>query len=501
MADPFDRPSPTRAWKLALFAGLIIFAGRSALVFYAGSPVPFHDQWVSEGEQILAHDARHTLTWHNFVIPNGDHLMVTTRLIAWSIFRLTGHWDVLAEMLVNNALLATAFAVLIGFFLNRRSGFLIASIFFVAAAWLASPLFYGNALWGFQSGIALLVLAAVVQIVATSTMEMIGPRWWLALLAALLGSISFGGAFFAPGVCLLVCGLRSRDPLFTRRARVSSILVNLGIVLLGIFLTLRIPSLAGGAPRAGDVLHTLLHALSWPAMHPSWLALVLWLPASIATAGILKIRRAATLVAYACAIWTLLQIVAIALARSAPVPALAPRYYDIFAVGVIANGMLCASFIDAAKGLAPWRAAAVIFALAWGGWVGGAGWMFARSHIVHDVPTIRGFSRGQIELLNRYYAGEGSAALTTAGFPVRPHPDAAQLEKILVDPAIVRALPKILTQAAASSKDRELTAYSWPDGSGPTRRTWLWLCAGLGVVAALGYIFFAAKLRLSRRCS
>ncbi|MDB6126730.1 MAG: hypothetical protein JWM35_626, partial [Verrucomicrobia bacterium] len=363
--------------------------------------------------------------------------------------------------------------------------------------WLASPLFYGNALWGFQSGIALLVLTAVVQIVATATMETIGVRWWLAVFGGLLGLISFGGAFLASAVCLLICVVRIRDPLFTRRARISAIVANLGIVLLGIFLTLRIPSMAAGAPRPSDVLHTLVHALSWPAMQPSWLALVLWLPALIATAGIFQIRRSTTLVAYAFAIWTLLQIAAIALARSAPVPALAPRYYDIFAVGVIANGVLCASFIAAAKGLAPWRAAALLLAVAWCGWVGIAGWTFARSHVVHDVPAIRGFSRGQIEMLNRYYSGEGMGALTSADFPVRPHPNAAQLEKILADSAIKHALPKLLTEPASSNKDRELTAYSWPGEHGPTRRTWLWFCVALGVVAALGYIFVAVKPRLT----
>ena len=42
MAPPSPPRAAGRASALALLAGLMIFAGRSALTFYAGSPVPFH---------------------------------------------------------------------------------------------------------------------------------------------------------------------------------------------------------------------------------------------------------------------------------------------------------------------------------------------------------------------------------------------------------------------------------------------------------------------------
>ena len=49
-------------WLLAILLGLLVFAGRSALVFYAGSPVPFHDQWIAEADQLIVPDASHAVT-------------------------------------------------------------------------------------------------------------------------------------------------------------------------------------------------------------------------------------------------------------------------------------------------------------------------------------------------------------------------------------------------------------------------------------------------------
>ena len=119
MPAPPERRFFPRAWLLALLAGGIIFSGRSALVFYAGSPVPYHDQWIAEATHLVVQDAQQTLTWHNFFIPHGDHLIVVTRLIAYALYRLTGRWDMLAEMLVNNALIAAAFGFLLYHALRR----------------------------------------------------------------------------------------------------------------------------------------------------------------------------------------------------------------------------------------------------------------------------------------------------------------------------------------------------------------------------------------------
>jgi len=485
MAAPTDSRPAFRAWWLAVLAGLMVFAGRSALVFYAGSPVPFHDQWIAEASQLLVPDAQHTLTWHNFVIPHSDHLHVPTRLIAYGLFRLTGHWDMLAEMLVNNALIAAAFAYLFHQVRRTTGSRRLGVIALGFGVWLSTPLFYGNCLWGFQSSIELLILTAIVQVVATCTMESLDGRWWLAGLAGVVGAIAFGSGVMASAIAALVCLYRSRQPKAPRPALVAAFLVNLAIIFGGAIIVLRSPSLGQGGARFANIVHTLLHALSWPAMQPSWFALVLWAPAVIASLLLFMRRPPFWLPAYALAAWTVLQIVGIAAIRSVPVLALPPRYYDIFAVGVLANGLLCHGFLVCTEGRRWLRAGAILLTLTWCGWASLKGWEFARSHAIHDVPAMRGYAQGQIDLVQHYYAGGGQAALAAAEFPVRPYPEPEYLGNLLAHPAIKQALPALLTEPPPAGAPPDLLSYSWP-GHGPRRYVWFYLALILFAVATAG---------------
>ncbi len=477
MAPPSPPRAAGRAWALALLAGLMIFAGRSALTFYAGSPVPFHDQWIAEAEQLIVPDAQHVLSWRHFVILHSDHPLVATRLIAYGLYRLTGRWDMLAEMLVNNALLAAAFAFLFRQVRRRTTATGLALTALVAAVWLASPLFYGNALWGFQSSVELLVLTAIVQLVAADALAGCDGWWWLGLAAGLIGAVTFGSGPAASAVAALLCLRRLRLPGAARGPLLAAAGLSLAIVAGGLLAVLRSPSLRQGGGQLTDILHTAAHAFSWPATQPTWFALLLWSPALLATALLFRRRPPFWLPAYALALWAALQVAGIALIRSAPVPALPPRYYDLFAVGVVANGLLAHDFFAAAAGRRGLRAAMLGLVVAWAGWTGLLGWRFARSHTIYDVPVMRGYAQGQTQLIQHYYAGGGPAALEAATFPVRPYPEVGYLDRLLAQPAVRQALPGLLTRPPGDAAP-DLLAARWPD-HGLHRATWLWLAVAL----------------------
>ncbi|MBS0662450.1 MAG: hypothetical protein JSR48_04250 [Verrucomicrobia bacterium] len=489
MSAPPESRVGARLWWSAGLLALLVFAGRSALVFYAGSPVPFHDQWIAEAEQLLVHDAHHTLTWHNFFVPHSDHLHVPTRLIAYTLYRLTGRWDMLAEMLVNNALIAAAFGWLYLHFRRTAPAAGIGWAAVVVGAWLASPLFYGNALWGFQSSVEILVLTAVVQLIAVHALRGFDRHWGLMVVAGVVGVISFGSGGLASLIAALVCLHRLREPAGPRRALVAAFIVNLAIGAASWLVVRRSPSLEQSAFNPGNVVHTVLHALSWPAMQPSWFALLLWLPALAATVAVLRGKAGPWLPAYALAAWTILQIAGVAAIRSAPVPALPPRYYDFLAVGVVANALLAHGLLAAAAGRPVLRWAALILLLAWGVGTVDQGFAFARSHTIHDVPTLRGYAVGQIDLLQRYYAGGGAAALGAAEFPVRPYPEVPYLQGLLEQPVIRDALPAYL-KAPPPLAAPELTSYRWPV-DGPRRSTWFSIAIGVALGAAMGLVLLA----------
>lgn len=487
-ASSESRVGARAAWS-GCWLALLVFAGRSALVFHAGSPVPFHDQWIAEAEQLLVHHAQHTLTWHNFVVPHSDHLHVSTRLIAYGLYRLTGRWDMLAEMLVNNALIAAAFGWLYCHFRRTAPSAWVGWAAVPFGAWLASPLFYGNALWGFQSSIELLVLTAVVQLIAASSLRGFDRHWGLAVVAGVVGVISFGSGVLASVMAALICLHRLRETGAPRRALLANLALSLALCAGGWLVVRRSPSLGQTSFDLGNTVHTVLHALSWPAMQPSWFALLLWLPALLATGVVVRGRPGPWLPAYALAAWTVLQIAGVAAIRSAPVPALPPRYYDFLAVGVIANALLCAGLIAATAGRRLLHLAALALTLAWGGAAAVQGYAFARSHTIHDVPALRGYAVGQIELLQRYYAGEGRAALEAAAFPVRPYPEVPYLQGLLDQPVIRAALPADL-KAPPPAVAPELTSYRWPE-NGPRRSTWRSLAFGTAGLALLALVMLA----------
>ncbi len=485
-----DRRFSSRAWLLALLAAGIIFAGRSALVFYAGSPVPFHDQWIAEATHLLVQEAEHKLTWHNFFIPHGDHLIVSTRLIAYILYRLTGHWDMLAEMLVNNALIAAAFGFLLYHAVRRFPSTGLALGGLVAAVWLSSPLFYGSCLWGFQSCVELLVLTAILQIIATCRMESFDRWWWLVTAVAMAGVLSFGSGLLASLVALLICAYRTRTWTGSRPALIGAVIVNLAGLIAGGLVILRSPTLGARGVEPGNLLHTALHAFSWPAMQPAIFGWMLWLPTLGATALVFRRHSTVWLASYGLAIWTALQIACIAYTRSLPAPALAPRYYDIFAVGVIANALLCHGFVTTVKTPRRLRALVISLAVIWSGWVGLKGWEFARSHIIYDIPAMRTYAMGQIDVINRYYSGESKAALNSVQFPVLPYPEPAYLDPLLANPVIKEALPDEITRPGPAGTKPDLLKYHWPD-QGWVRTKWMRLSLAVFYATTLGYLLAA----------
>ena len=497
MPAPPERRFFPRAWLLALLAGGIIFSGRSALVFYAGSPVPYHDQWIAEATHLVVQDAQQTLTWHNFFIPHGDHLIVVTRLIAYALYRLTGRWDMLAEMLVNNALIAAAFGFLLYHALRRFPSIGLALGGLVGAVWLASPLFYASCLWGFQSCVELLVLTAVLQVIATCRLESFDRWWWLASGAALVGVLSFGSGLHAPLTALLSCAYRARHSTVTRPALIGAVAVNLAALAAGTLIILRSPTLGNGGVEPGNVLHTALHAFSWPAMQPDLFGWMLWLPALAATVLFILGRATAGLASYALAVWTALQIASIAYTRSLPTPALAPRYYDIFAVGVVANALLCHGLVTSGKPPPGLRLPLVLMAVLWCGWVGLKGGEFVRSHTIHDVPAMRGYAMGQVGVVGRYYSGEGPAALASARFPVLPYPEPDYLDHLLANPAIKAALPAEITQPGPAGPKADLLKYHWPD-QGWVRAKWMRLSLAVFCATAAGYLIAATRRQRSQ---
>lgn len=447
------------AYLAALAAAFLVLGGHFLLIDRAGSPVPLHDQWQAEAEYVFLPSLEGTLNAHLLFHYHGEHRIVPTRLLALALFELNhDRWDVLLQMTFN-AFLAAAFTASV-VFLSRHFLRPPALLLFAAAfgALHASALFYGNALWGFQSQFYFLLLFTLAHLALVLRHTPFSPLWLLGLASSALACLSMGSGFFSAVVVALLSFWRFLSPRFSRlrRAALLNAFIHLVIVVIALATAPHFPS---SPPQLSSVLHTFRHCLAWPVRfyHP-WAAL-LWLPFVIYLFQLLRRRRAPShrdLLLAALGLWVLAQIAAIAWARSTPAPVIAPRYYDILLLGLAANTLALARILRVSRLQLP-RAAHISLVAAALLWLGTAGWFafhFAESHRRHDLPALASYAERQIHHVRTFLATDDLAALHAEPYPKVPHPDPTYLAQLLRNPRIRAFLPSELNDLPAPPLSR-----------------------------------------------
>ncbi|HEV8073474.1 MAG TPA: hypothetical protein VGP21_05015, partial [Opitutaceae bacterium] len=81
------------AW-MELALAFFVLGTRLAVFSYAGSPLPYYDQWVAECHStFLKLFSGHSI-WSVLFTPHNEHVILTTKLVSLSGFALNGYWDV-----------------------------------------------------------------------------------------------------------------------------------------------------------------------------------------------------------------------------------------------------------------------------------------------------------------------------------------------------------------------------------------------------------------------
>ena len=86
------QPNPA-GWLWALGAATLVVAARWREIELHGGEIPFLDQWVVEGRQILLPWWDGKLSLADFFRPHHEHVPVWTRLLVWLETVLFGQWD------------------------------------------------------------------------------------------------------------------------------------------------------------------------------------------------------------------------------------------------------------------------------------------------------------------------------------------------------------------------------------------------------------------------
>lgn len=194
-------PGPTRAPAGLLAAALAcaVVAGRLAGFHYAGSILPYYDQWFVEFENGFMSVARGTSPLATLFLPHNEHLLVTTKLLSFAGYMLNGYWDVRFLVIISALVRAAEAAVLFLLLRPGRSGGPALWGWWLACLVVfAAPLSGYNLLCGMQVSFFLAELSLLLAIALVCRWQG-RPRDAVMLVAIqAAGVASFGSAIVIP---------------------------------------------------------------------------------------------------------------------------------------------------------------------------------------------------------------------------------------------------------------------------------------------------------------
>ncbi|MBI5381809.1 MAG: hypothetical protein HZA31_07910 [Opitutae bacterium] len=361
----FVSPSWLVALAILSAAGCMLGA-KLWLIRDLGSDVPFMDQWDAQARLLYIPYAEHRLAPQNFYWPHNEHRVLFTRLLNFALTYGNRQWDPLLEMCVNALIHVGLAAALLAFARRHARGAVWGVVALVTVAMLALPFAWENTLAGFQSQFYLIEWAALGMLWLCLPAQPLSARWWAGTLVGALSLGAMSSGFMAAAAALAVLVARAWcERRWTWRDTVAAMLW-LAICVAGMKLINPVPGhLPLRAGTAGEWLLSLCTAMAWPASDWPWCALLVQLPAIACAFSCWRNRRLAPAdaVLLGLALWSWLQIAALAFARGANCGVLSPRYCDLYAIGVAVNAIALARM---------WRGRA---ALAWS--LVAAGWLVA----------------------------------------------------------------------------------------------------------------------------
>jgi hypothetical protein len=443
----------------------VLLGAKLWLIAGYGSSTPYWDEWAI-ADRVLRPYLSGTLSLADLAAPHNEHRVLLTRLSALSLFILSGRWDPVLEAMFN-ALLHAATIGLLVVALTRGvapAGRLALALF--AALLFAVPFGWQNVIFGFHSQYYFLILFGALSLWCLAGSAAFTPRWWAGTLlaAASYFAVALGAlvlpAFMVLAVMQFAVGQRAG------RAELAGLLLHL---LLTAALLWDIPASAPDALKP-DSLAGLLDVVailaSWPVAKMSspqavriLAAVLIYLPVTALALALLRERAPIAdgrWVLVAIGGWAALLILAAAQARG--ISALSSRYYDLFLIGLLANG---ASLVHAVLGAERRRVAAAVATVWLIAVMAGVGHK-AFGTIPGELAWRRETEALQTRHLTQFLAtGDFSALAGKPQFHI-PYPAAEPLRDWVTDPAIRSILPDPLFGQPDRDRLKASTLHNGP---------------------------------------
>ena len=333
---------PENRWKraallVALFT--VVYGAKLWIVDYAGSPVPFWDQWGAEGMGLFKPFLLGQLSWQTIVTPLNEHRIILTKLLALGLFRGNGMWDPRLEMVVN-ATIAAGTATLVAHLILLEIGdaCLRPVVSMVALLWVL-PYGWENSVMGIQSLLYFLVLFSFAALWGLSYGPPFTTRWWIGFASVALACLTMASGMLAGLAIAAIRGLAIVLDRRTWRTHWLTMILALAFAAVTWLSSRHIPTHDGlNAQGPGYFLEFLSKCLSWPALKIPFAFLLLQAPLFVAVRRLAQEngRSPARWFVLALAIWGGMQSVVLAYARGYRGGFPPSRYQDIFVIGFLA---------------------------------------------------------------------------------------------------------------------------------------------------------------------
>jgi hypothetical protein len=480
--------------QLAILSCLTLVAGASStLIAIYGAPTPIYDQWDLEAAGLYKPYLEGHLAISSLFAPHNEHRMFFTRAVALALFELRGAWDPVWEMVADIVFRSLAIWLMLVFF-NRLlgvSGAVVLALFCALVS--AVPFTWETILMGYPSSFYFLLIFSFGAFLLLNGGVAWSTRWWIGTLLGALAYFNVASGMFTllPAdsiVCLqMILGVR--------RGTQEWAGVGFHLTLIALMF-LATPTIEGHALLKAQSVAQFAQAFAtiaaWPFTWRFWP--LLYGPAILFSARLVVSRPAfaddrwSYLMLLA---WLVFQIAALAYGRGA----IASRYIDILAVGVVLN---FAIILYLCQRVAQ-RGALFAYALA-GSWLVPvliAGSIYATSDVSNALNYHSSWLRTKTKNVKSFIDTDDASLLAGKTYPDIPYPDATRLIQLLSDPVIRAILPPNLADDGSTQQFVGARTYLRGALSKTTVKLRDWIVRHGNALFAVG---FASLILAMMRC-
>ena len=432
-------------WVLA-GSFLLVFGARLFWLKHYSRPLPFWDEWETDGIDLLIPLKGGFLDWQALFIPQGEHRILVTRLLNLAGTICNGEWDPRVGMTAGALLYAASVSLLCAG--ASKAGPLRGLAAATAIAlWSCLPFDVRNIYWGDQTQMyALNFMAVCVMAIAVS--QEIGSLTWIGAAAAALASLfTMGSGFLAPAVAGALCVGRLRAE-GARRLSVGVLgALFLAVAAIGVCMYRDAPYQGPDYARTwARFWPAFVSRSAWPCPPAAAWSLVVWVPWLAAGVCAAAPRRISPLNWFAVGVGALVLLDAAGLAHGRPSD-LRPfdsKYFTVMSL------VIAASVLGSSTLMARWPAhrALTLAVLAISlGTVAAMGPTAIRS--IQGSRDQHGERMANEKLVREFLETGDPARLRSTPYWELPYWNGAELADLLDSPSLQPLLPAEIRASAA----------------------------------------------------